>query len=354
MQTEDAPRYNLTVATDGIGHRGPFMFLLVSQEDGSTYVGTADGLEETSDVTVEGDRITEADGYTILTPQEVNDAQAALADFTVPTENGAIRQLGISTAFEGTTVLEYDEAADTITDTQTGAVYSVQQDGLKEFFVDEDGTRVSDQSWKANVGFANYKTLFTDPRIRNNFFRIFLWTFVFATLSVVGHVPAGPALRVHPQRPAASRPEDLPGAADHPVRHPGIHLAVALVKLLQQGLRPDQRDHRVERQLVRRCLERQVRRAAHQPVDGLPLHVPGRHRSAAGDPRGPHRGSQDRRRQRFRRLPQDHLPAAARDGGAAAGGDVRLQLQQLRSDLPAHRGRTLQCRTIRTPVAPTS
>ena len=40
----------------------------------------------------------------------------------VPTDDGAIRQLGISQAFEGTTTLRYDEDADTITDVRDDTV----------------------------------------------------------------------------------------------------------------------------------------------------------------------------------------------------------------------------------------
>ena len=165
---------------------GPFTFFLVSQEDGTLFKGTEEGLEELDegDVTVENDKITAADGYTMLDAKQVNAASAAIEELTVPTENGAIRALGITTAFEGTTTLEYDAEADTITDVTTGTVYTVQQQGDREFYVDDAGNRVSDQSWKANVGLDNYKKLFTNQEIRSDFISIFIWTFLFATLSV--------------------------------------------------------------------------------------------------------------------------------------------------------------------------
>ena len=198
MQTPDAPRYNLTVGTTGSVTTGPFTFFLVSQEDGTLYKGTEDGLEELDegDVTVENDKITAADGYTMLDAKQVNAASAAIEEFTVPTEDGAIRALGITTAFEGTTTLEYDEEADTITDVTTGTVYTVQMQGDREFFVDEDGNRVSDQSWKANVGLENYKKLFTNSEIRSDFISIFIWTFLFATLSVASTFVLGLLLAI--------------------------------------------------------------------------------------------------------------------------------------------------------------
>ncbi len=196
-QSPDAPRYNLTIGTEGSTTSGPFTFFLVDP-DGNAYSGDADGLTELDpdEVTIEGGFVREADGYTILTAKQVNAVGAELQDFTVPTEGGAIRQLGISQAFEGTTTLEYDEDTDTITNTQTDTVYTVQQVGDREFFVDDSGNKLADQSWKANVGFDNYQRLFTDPTIRKDFLKIFAWTLVFATLSVVTTFGLGLALAV--------------------------------------------------------------------------------------------------------------------------------------------------------------
>ena len=187
VQTEDAPRYALTVGTSGSTETGPFTFFLVDP-DGQAYAGTPDGLEELDDATIEGGFVREVDGYEILTAKELNEATAAseeLQNFTVPTDNGAIRQLGISQAFEGRTTLEYDEGSDTITDVETGTEYTVQQRGDREYFVSGEGQRLSDQSWRANVGFDNYKRVLTNETIRGDFLRIFVWTFLFATLSVV-------------------------------------------------------------------------------------------------------------------------------------------------------------------------
>lgn len=187
VQTPDAPRYNLAVGTQGSVTDGPFTFFLVAQDDGTVYAGTEDGLTEVGEgeVTVTDDRVTAAEGYELLTPAQVNDAGAALAEFAVPTEEGAIRQLGIREAFEGTTTLRYDAGTDTITNTQTDTTYQVEKVGDRDFFVDADGNRLSDQSWRANVGFANFERVFTDSRISGDFLRIFIWTVVFATLSVV-------------------------------------------------------------------------------------------------------------------------------------------------------------------------
>ncbi len=185
-QTPDSPRYTMTVATEGSVTEGPFTLFLVNQADQSISKGTAEGLEpiDAGDVTVTNNAVTAASGYTILTPQQVNAANAVIKEIAVPTEKGAIRALGIRQAFEGITALKYDEATDAITDTQTGKVYTPKQQGDREFFTAEDGTRVSDQSWLENVGMANFTKALTDDRISRDFLKIFIWTLLFAFGSV--------------------------------------------------------------------------------------------------------------------------------------------------------------------------
>ncbi|MFB9375900.1 ABC transporter permease subunit [Kineococcus gynurae] len=197
VQTPDAPRYNLTVATTGSTTTGPFVFLLVDPTDGEAQVGTAEGLEPLEGATVTDGFVTEASGYTLLTPTQVNAAGPVLQEFSVPAGDGsAIRQLGIRQAFLGSTPLTYDESADTITNSQTGVTYRPELQGDREFFVDGQGQRLSDQSWGSTIGLANYVRVFTDGRILGNFLKIFAWTLVFATLSVATTFALGMFLAV--------------------------------------------------------------------------------------------------------------------------------------------------------------
>ncbi len=185
----DSPQYNLTIATDGDPTSGPFTYFLVPQEDPETvYEGTADGLEsDPGGVTLDNGRVTAVDGYTVLNIKQISAASEALDEIAIPTESGSfIVRDGTSEAFEGAPTLVYDADADTITDSASDTVYTAQQQGDREFFVDESGKRLSDQSWTANVGTSNYEKIFTDSRISSSFFSIFVWTVVFATLSVVG------------------------------------------------------------------------------------------------------------------------------------------------------------------------
>lgn len=198
VQAPDSPEYSLSVATTGRPSSGPFTFFLVDAQTDEVFAGTEGGLEplDADEVTVTDGFVTGASGYTFLSPTQVNDAAEVLREFTVPTEDGAIRQRGLREAFEGRTLLQYDRASDTITSTETGVRYTVQQQGDREYFVAADGTRLADQSWRADVGLDNYRRAFTDPRILGDFLRIFVWTVVFATGSVALTFGVGLALAV--------------------------------------------------------------------------------------------------------------------------------------------------------------
>ncbi|MGC5224576.1 ABC transporter permease subunit [Micromonospora sp. DT81.3] len=188
VQVEGARTFDLAVGSAGASTAGPYTFLLVDNETGDVYAGTPDGLEELDPdaVTVEDGAITAADGYTILSRGEVNElsqADGPLAGFAVPTEDGVITAQGFS-AVELSSPLEYDEATDTITNTETGVEYTPVQTGDRKYFTSEDGERLSDLSWGENVGLDNYIRAFTDPTIARDFVGIFVWTLTFAVLSV--------------------------------------------------------------------------------------------------------------------------------------------------------------------------
>jgi arabinogalactan oligomer/maltooligosaccharide transport system permease protein len=191
QQVEGARTFTLAVGTTGSVTNGPFTFFLVDEATGTAYMGNPeDGLVEAdpATITVENGTVTAADGYTMLTRSEVNTASAAggaLAGFAITTENGVIRAQGFR-AVELNSTLKYDPVSDTITDTETGVTYTVQRSpsGDRAFFADPEGNRLSNQSWGENVGFANYKRIFTDPRISKDFVSIFIWTLAFATFSV--------------------------------------------------------------------------------------------------------------------------------------------------------------------------
>ena len=163
---------------------GELALLLVGDVDGKPYAGTEDGLEPLApgDVTIENGTITAAEGYDVLTGDELVGIDQQLTDLKVPVdEDTFIGAEGLSGAVELTPILRYDAAKDTFTNVETGVVYSDNGEGS---YAAPSG-EVIDQGWRINVGLDNFKDIFTDPLIRDPFVSVFIWTVVYAGLSVL-------------------------------------------------------------------------------------------------------------------------------------------------------------------------
>ena len=156
------------MATTGTADDGPYSLFLVNPDthevlfgaDGETVRHAAPG-----DVTVTDGFVTAAEGYSLLTPQQINDNYEAISALTLSvSRDSAIKVQGVRNAFKGTKTMVYNEATDTITDTLTGNTYTVQKIDKSEYFVDANGNRLA-QSWLQNVGMANFRDLFTNTSL---------------------------------------------------------------------------------------------------------------------------------------------------------------------------------------------
>jgi arabinogalactan oligomer/maltooligosaccharide transport system permease protein len=177
--------YTLTLATDGDPETGDIVYLLTDPNTKQAFVGTADGLEELSAGDVEQDpagKITEASGYTVLTIRQANARSEDISEFSVPTDQGAIKSQGLSRGFEGSPRQAYDSGCDCVKDTTSGETWIA--DNSNGFFVNNAGENLA-QGWQVNVGLRNFAEVLTNDTIRNSFVRILIWNFAFA-IGVVG------------------------------------------------------------------------------------------------------------------------------------------------------------------------
>jgi maltose/maltodextrin transport system permease protein len=71
----------------------------------------------------------------------------------------------------------------------------IRPDFHQGYFFNENGEQIG-PGFRAFVGFDNYVQIVTDPRIQGPFFRIFVWTLVFAIGSVIGTFATGILLAV--------------------------------------------------------------------------------------------------------------------------------------------------------------
>ena len=220
-QTADAPRYNLSVATTGSVTEGLFVFLLVDQETEEAYVGDAEGLEPFPDATVTDGFVTEALGYTLLTPVQVNDgSRPSPTSWSRPTAAPSVSSASVrpSRARPPWSTTRRPTRSPTPRPARSTPRSSRATGSTRG----RPGERVADQSWQANVGLDNYKRIFTDDRISSDFLRIFLWTLVFAFLSVATTFLLGLGLAATLSDPRV-RGRRLPRDPGPPVRHPRFH-----------------------------------------------------------------------------------------------------------------------------------
>jgi arabinogalactan oligomer / maltooligosaccharide transport system permease protein len=181
LRVEGSDTYPLTVLA-----AGEELGFAILTEDGDVRVGGPETpLETVDDATVDGDVVTAVPGYDVLPRQEILERQAEVTELRVPVSDdpadGSVRTQDARTGFVSTSSLVYDEAADTMTDAETGTVYRPNDEGE---FEAEDGTTLG-VGWRVVVGLDNFVTAFSDPRYATPFLAILAWTIAFAVLSVV-------------------------------------------------------------------------------------------------------------------------------------------------------------------------
>ena len=194
-----ATRYQINVLA-GDGGLGDFA-LLLTDDQGVQSLGTADGLEpvEAAEViTDDAGRTLEVRDYSAVALRDLADRQDELQrEFEVPTDEGVIRVVTLTSAALYEVSYVYDEAADTVTDLTTGTVYAPAEGN----FVSASGETLS-PGWVARIGWSNFTRILTSEPIRGPFVRVFLWNYAFAILSVILTFAVGLGLAIalnHPE-----------------------------------------------------------------------------------------------------------------------------------------------------------
>ncbi len=176
----DSPQYPVTVV-----QQGDQLAFLVTEPDGTAMLGSAEQPLEQVDATFTDGKATAVDGWTTLQFTEILAMQDELFDLAVPVSDtamdGWLRTLDGRSAFQYISDLEYDPQADTLTNTATDVVYSDTSLGA---FTAPDGSQML-PGWQINVGLDNFTRAVSEPTIRGPLVYVLIWTFVYATLSVV-------------------------------------------------------------------------------------------------------------------------------------------------------------------------
>jgi arabinogalactan oligomer/maltooligosaccharide transport system permease protein len=173
-------RYELQVVAKG-ATTGELAFLLIA-EDGTAQLGTASGLTPVDPATIvrsDSGRIQSVGDYVALKLGDSNRRKTEIDAFRVKTPEGEIQNDGFTAAFIKTQRLRYEAGTNTVVDNVDGTVYHEESGAFVA------GDKRLDPGWRALVGVANYTRIANNKIIRENFVRVFVWTFLFAVLSVV-------------------------------------------------------------------------------------------------------------------------------------------------------------------------
>jgi arabinogalactan oligomer/maltooligosaccharide transport system permease protein len=182
------------------------MDLAVTEPEGGwppTYIGTNDGLDPVPPGDVQRDEfgiVTGVTGYATIPEADYPSLDEQLAAIRVPGPNGGfIVAQGFTSAVELTPIVIYDAATDTFTNVQTGAVYVDNGEGS---FVNQDNPE--DEllpGWRATIGWDNFTSIITNPDVSGPFFQVFVWTFVYAFLTVLLTFAIGLTLAIALNKP---------------------------------------------------------------------------------------------------------------------------------------------------------
>ncbi|MDN4478774.1 ABC transporter permease subunit [Demequina lignilytica] len=182
-QVEGSPVYPIAVVRDG----DTLGFAI--GDDGTVSVGTEEQpLSEVADATVDDSgRPASVPGWEIVPRAELLSDQALAQEVTalrVPVsdeaDDGSLRTREGSTASIYRSSLEWDAETETLTNTDTGVVYTPNEEGT---FVGDDGSTLP-VGYIVNVGFDNFVRAVTDSDLAKPLLRVTVWTFAFAFLTV--------------------------------------------------------------------------------------------------------------------------------------------------------------------------
>lgn len=168
----DSPSYTVEVFK-----QGDQFGLLVAEPGGDISFGTNEQpLDETNSA---------PSGWEKLNLNQIIRFQDEILALNVPVSDdindGTLRTSDGQNAYVFVSSLEYDEAADTFTNTATGTVYV--DDGRGNFRSDAGETLTP--GWRVVVGWDNFAFAFTNDQIRDPLLRVTVWTFAFAIGSTI-------------------------------------------------------------------------------------------------------------------------------------------------------------------------
>jgi len=155
-------------------------------------------IDQELGIAVETSGFTEFDGDTLASRAE----EFAALKFAGPGEFFLALE-GFEVAIPFRPGLVYDPATDTFTNAITGAKYF--DNGRGNYANVANPEELLSPGWRSPIWFENYLSLVTDEKVREPFIAVFIWTMVFATLTVLTQFSLGLLVALALDKPLRGR-----------------------------------------------------------------------------------------------------------------------------------------------------
>jgi len=171
------------------------------------FVSTADSRipVDARDVTLDpnGVAIT-APNFTALTDAQMSNADTSYSNIHFKyLDKTFIALEGFDAGVVSEQALEYLPAQDEFKSLIDGAVY--KDNGRGNYAQPDNKAAILEPGWRAPIWFENYTKIMSDPRVRGPLVRVFIWTVVFASLTVLTTFALGLLLALALNKPIHGR-----------------------------------------------------------------------------------------------------------------------------------------------------
>ncbi len=172
-----------------------YRLLLESSESGERFITPPIALNNTQLETVETKAFNQGElgAAEPLTLREVIKRRAALKNLQLKFPDGTQASMSGLRNFEPLAPRYVQHADGSLQDLKEGGALTPNFE--TGFFEDDAGNSIS-PGFRVNIGFANFIRVFTQPEFQGPFVRIFIWTLLFAGLSVLFILAVGSTLAV--------------------------------------------------------------------------------------------------------------------------------------------------------------
>jgi len=178
---DDAPTFTYTAFKNSAGDIA--ILLHGSDRDLFYYQGQISPVKGSDDRFVDEDGDNSPDkflSYKVMSLPQIIKSLPDIEGLRIPYDGGTIRLDSLHSFKLSVRRYSYDQDTDTIHDLQTGTVYK----NIEGFYTSDDGEELY-PGFKVWMGFRNYLSLVLNPLISGPFARVFGWTVIFASLSVL-------------------------------------------------------------------------------------------------------------------------------------------------------------------------